>query len=457
MKGLVQIIEEVFTWAWNSKVQAGKPSQLGPLRGEFLLGNDVEENKGLLLSLKDLSRHLYITGATGSGKTNTLLRLIDFLVSENQTVCLLDLRGDLVDLVVNRLAENDDVSERLRIIDLRDEGLIPPINPLTGAGTAHSRAYGTLSAIRSNADSWGVQLDEVLRNSLIALASIGGSLVDLPALLSSVSLRLTATRSLTDPIAIEFFERYEAMSVEKQRNLAGPVLNKVTPFLALPEMRKLLSGSPGLDLGRLLNRKESIVLVALAGHRLKEAARLAGSLLLAAIENIVVSRAETDQRNRTPIHLIVDEFENFASDTFLTLLAEGRRYGGRLILAHQNLSQLSREMQDGLRSNAHLQLYFQTGATDAAILAKEISGLGKKADVQELLKTLAVGQALFTERSEATCLLQTPPAPTIIVDRSKTEQLREASRAAYKEIVAITPDQKAATSRRVRHARMPKL
>lgn len=460
MKGIVQLIEGlcIAGQRWSVSRRRDSSSLLAN-SSDFVVGNDTEEGTCVRLGDNDLSRHLYVTGATGTGKTNFLLRLIDHIVEQGESLCLIDLRGDLLDLVLGRIGSTGDVegfANRLHLIDLREERLTPPFNPLAGTGPIHARAYGVLAALKGNAESWGVQLDEVLRNGLLALAECGYSLTELPTLLANKQFRRSVAATLTDPTATEFFERFESLSAHAQANLASPVLNKVTPFLALPPLRRMLGSRSGILLSSILEQRGSILLISLAAHRLKEAARLAGSLILAAVEAAITERADLIECQRHPVYLVVDEFENFASSAFLTLLAEGRRYGGRLVLAHQNLSQLSKDMQDGLRSNAHLQLYFQTGANDAATLAKEVSGLGKKEKVQELLKTLPVGQALFTVRSQPTLLVETPRAAKLQCADIAVETLKAASTARWASLNVQSPSERS-VSKEVRHGRKPRL
>ena len=461
MSSLVTLIERAclgiqgFQQGRKAKVPAG------PSGTAFILGQDVDTDELIGLSAQDFSRHFYVTGATGTGKTNLLLRLIDHLVERGQTICLMDLRGDLVDRVLARLAaaqHGDDLPGRLCLIDLRDEALVPPFNPLVGPGSVHARAYGILGAFRSKAESWGVQLDEVLRNSLIALASSKGTLCQLSELLVSEDARSRILGHAQDPMVKDFFGRYDQLSKQMQNTLVSPALNKVTPFLALPVLRRMLCAPSGISFQSLFETPGRVILIALAAHRLKEAGHLAGSLFLTAVEEALLGRADQQEAGRRPLYLIIDEFENLACESFATLVAEGRRYGAHLTLAHQNLGQLPKSLQESIRNNIHLQLFFQTGADDAVVLAREVSGFGKKESVKDLLTCLPVGEALFTERSQATRRVRTVLADDADAAGGAIDSLRRRAARDWKALheAGLPARPSKQEKREIRHARPPR-
>jgi len=126
-------------------------------------------------------RHLYAIGSTGCGKTNLLLRLIEADIVARRSFCVVDLRGYLVDRILLRLAQAKDPEEagkHLLLLDLREKDHSVGFNPLNGTGDAYGRAFHTLDVLRQQADSWGIQLEETLRNALLALAETGWSLLE---------------------------------------------------------------------------------------------------------------------------------------------------------------------------------------------------------------------------------------------------------------------------------------
>ena len=422
-----------------------------------------------MLGPAERKKHLYLIGATGCGKTNLLVRLIDQELISGRSVCVIDLRGDLIDRVLHRLSRTLDpqtIGRRLCLIDLRDDNYSVPLNPLSGSGDAYMRALQLMEVVRHNAESWGVQLEETLRNSLIALAQSGWSLLEIEPLLTHRPFRLQVLSQVQDPYVRAFFVRYDRLFPDKQLVWALAVLNKITALISVPTLRRLFGSRSGLNWAELLNTQErQIVLIALAVDRFHEASHLVGGFCVSAIENAIMTRTSTPEADRIPTSLIVDEFETMASEAFESIIAEGRRFGLSLVLAHQNLAQLDRKLRDIVRNNVHVQLYFQTGAPDAADLASEIITTGPKERVRTSIISQQVGEAFVVRRGfpslQVSTLLASEPEP----DPDKIAALRQAAFRAYaksKAVIQADLDQrthliyaKPADTTQVRHDKRP--
>lgn len=358
----------------------------------------------MFLTAADRARHVYVLGGTGSGKTNLLLRAIEHDAAEGRSIGVLDLRGDLVDRALPRLAARG--RKNVVLLDLRQDERTLGIDPLSGPGEPSSRALGVLDALRARSDSWGVQLDETLRHSLIALTEAGLTLLEVEPLLTSEAFLDSVVSRVSDPGARAFFERYRSLSRERRATLSPPVLNKLAPFLAAPRVRRCL-GIPGLDVAALMDAPGSTLLVSLAVDRLHGAARLAGSLIVGAIGQAAMARADRPEAERSPFFLYVDEFETMASESFESIVAEGRRFGLALTLSHQNLDQIPTTLRRTIRNNAGAQLFFQTGSLDASDLAGEVVGLGSREAVKTLLLSQRVGEAVLALRGSPAVRVRT--------------------------------------------------
>ena len=400
-----------------------------------LIGEEGKVTKQeVALSPAARMRHLYLLGATGTGKTNLLLRLIESDIANARAFCVIDLRGDLVDRIMLRLAAYGPPEawrERLLLMDLRESDHIVGFNPLLGETDVYSRALHLLSVLKYQSDSWGVQLEETLRNCLLALAETGWSLLEIEPLLTNVSFRAALMENVTDSRVRSFFERFEALSFANQTTWTLAVLNKITPLLSVPAMRLTFGQQRSFSFRHLMDDQPGmIVLISLAVDRLHDAARLAGGLLVSGFQSAIMSRADVPESSRVPAHLYVDEFECMASDRFEAIVAEGRRFGLGLTLSHQNISQLSTGLRNVLRNNVHTQIYFQTGALDAAELVKEIGG----ADNEEIRSTLisqGIGQAYLVRRGQPSVRVQASHCPDPRVSAAKVAAVRAASLATY--------------------------
>ena len=331
----------------------------------------------------DLATHGLVLGATGSGKTTLLHHLIAQDLERGNSLVVLDYRGDLVSAVLELCASRIS-PERVKVIDLREKERPLGFNPLLGAGEPYFRALNVLDVLASEAESWGVQLAEYLRNSLLLLAETQSSLVDLeriffdPDFLRSL-LHLAQTDSLT-----AFWSRFLELSPDKQAALASPVHNKMSLLLATPALRRMLGHSKPFDLGRHLDTAGSVLLVSLAVDETHAAGRMLGNLVLAAISREIFARVSRSEGSRNPVRLVVDEFEHFNSDLFEHLLAEGRRFKCPLLLANQVLAQLSPRFRSMLLNNVGLKALFRTGREDSAVLSRDIFGDPRAYNFSEL-------------------------------------------------------------------------
>ena len=380
-------------------------------------------------------RHLYILGATGTGKTNLLLRLIESDIANGRAFCVIDLRGDLVDRIMLRLAAAappESWRERLFLLDLRRGEHAVGFNPLAGEGEVYARALHVLSVLKAQSDSWGVQLEETLRNCLLALAETGWTLLEVEPLLTSAPFRAEVLRGVSDARVRSFFDRYGHLSPANQTTWALAVLNKITPLLSIPSLRLLFGQRQGFSLETLLERQPGmVVLVSLAVDRLHDAARLTGGLLVSSFQTAIMSRVDVPENRRVPLNLYIDEFESMASDRFEAIVAEGRRFGLGLTLSHQNVSQLDTKLRHVLRNNVHTQVYFQTGALDAAELSREIGGGRSGDEVRQILMSQGVGQAYLVRRGQSSARMQVLHSPDPRVPEERVEAVRQAALSSY--------------------------
>ena len=392
------------------------------------------------LSPGERRRHLYLLGATGSGKTNLLLRLIESDIAHQRAFCVIDLRGDLVDRILPRLAAAappEAWKRRLLLIDLRDPGHSVGFNPLQGEGDLYSRSLHLLDVLKAQSESWGVQLEETLRNCLLALAQTGGSILEIEPLLQNRAFRAQVVSRLEDARVCAFFERYEQLSAPQQLTWSLSVLNKIAPLLSIPALRRLLGQSQSFQFGALLDTQPGmVILISLAIDRFGEASRLLGGLFVSTFQTAIMARIEQPEAQRVPVFLYVDEFETMATERFENIIAEGRRFGLGLCLSHQNISQLPPRLKQVVRNNVYGQVFFQTGALDATELAGEITGAESREVAKARLMSQGVGQAYVIRRGQSSVQIQTALCPDPKVRPAQIEALRLVSLHQYARPVA---------------------
>jgi len=414
MNLLFSLLEQPLIWLSHRKHRSERSRAPKEPKG---LGVDLDTGETVDLSARDLARHAYLLGSTGCGKTTVILKLIEADIRADHSLVVVDLRGDLISGALGLCEQLGVDPNRVSLLDLREKDRPIGFNPLAGAGEPYVRALHVLDVVASEAESWGVQLEETLRSALLLLANSGEPLTKLEAVFYDRRFRNQCLNSATDEGLTAFWGRYDDLSTEKQQAWALPVLNKVTSLLAVPTLRAILSGENGVVLSEILNTKGHILLVSLAVDELHRSSRMLGSLVVSAISREMMARVNVPERDRNLVRLYVDEFENMASESFEGLIAEGRRFGLTLVLSHQTLSQLPTKLRSVVRNNVGVQILFQCGFEDARLVARELpSGIDAAT-----LRALEVGQAFLMMRDGTARSVQfNPPKRTPSLKRVAT-------------------------------------
>lgn len=338
---------------------------------------------------KDRAIHFYVIGATGTGKTKFLQFLIQQDIEKGNGFGVIDPHGDLIEDLKGFLAlcydpDDENIQERVILIDPTDPRFTVTFNPLEKLSNVSipEQAGELISAFRKIwSDSWGVRMEDLMRNSLIALGEAELTLAELPSFLTDRSFRKGILERINHPVAIEYFKRFDVLTDRSQITWIEPVMNKINAFLSDERIRQIFSSNKSSFNLREIMDSRKILLVKLDKGKLKDSADLLGSLLMAKIQMAAFSRSDIPQTKRTPFYLYIDEFQNFASESFMVLLSEARKYGLSLIMAHQTLAQIPEELRSLILGNTGIQVYFRLNRHDSQLLSKEAfeySGYGVK-------------------------------------------------------------------------------
>jgi type IV secretory pathway TraG/TraD family ATPase VirD4 len=340
-----------------------------------------EDENGELLQLKGVSQgdrnaHFYVIGATRTGKTKLLEEMIAQDIKNGEGFGIIDPHGDLIEAVKGRLAQNaEGLDERVILIDPTDGERSVCFNPLEateGVEAAELASELVLVFKKIWADAWGARTEEIFRNTLIILIENNLTLAEFSLVLRDAAVRAKLTANIKNEICREFFqEQYPAWNEKTKTEWTAPILNKIGALLSDERVREIfLSPKSTFSLRKAMDEKK-IVLVKLDKGRLKGAGELLGALLLSKMQMAAFGRTDTRESERKKFYLYIDEFHNFATESFKDTLAEAAKYKFSLILAHQNLSQLPTELRASILTNCGLQAYFRVARFDAELLAKE--------------------------------------------------------------------------------------
>jgi len=379
---------------------------------ELILGENIHQGKTKEVSLspEQRLRHMYVVGASGTGKSTLLLNLIIQDVRNGQGIAVLDPHGDLIDQILDFIPESR----------LKDVVLFDPSDEEYPIGFnifgAHSEAEKTLLAsdltgvFRRLSSSWGDQMNSVLANGILAMleGSDGGTLMTLRRFLIEPDFRRKFLGTVRDPEIVYYWEKeFPLLSGKPQ----GPVLTRLDTFLRPKLIRYMVSQKQNrIDFSRIMDEGKIFLAKLSQGGIGEENSYLLGALIVAKFHQAALGRQAVQLEKRRPFYLYIDEFQNFITPSMEAILSGARKYGLGLILAHQELRQLEskdREVASSVLSNPYTRICFRMGDHDAAKLASGFSLFDAKD-----LQSLAIGQAVGRiEQAEYDFNLKTFPLP----------------------------------------------
>jgi hypothetical protein len=383
-------------------------------------------SRPVALSVIDSLQHLWILGGTGTGKSTIMLNLILQDIAAGFCVIVIDPKRDLVEDVKNRIALGH--MGRVIILDPLDTRPVG-INILNGGGAnpelIAEELYGIL--YRLNKTSWGPRMADLLRTALLTLALTPGSILpDLPRLLTDATYRRQVVGALDDPVGLEAaWAAFDAMSEGEQNQAVAPILNKTRPLVTRKRLRYVFGQTdPLLDIDDVM-AKGQVLLVPLSGGELgADAAAFLGAVLTTMIFQAVMRRVRLPKEERRPVFLYVDEAQMLSTlpTPLADLLATARGLGVGVTLGNQFLAQFDSEMREAVLGTVRSRLVFQTAATDAARLAKDVAPHLSAHDLQALGAYEAVASLVVDSYVTPPVTVRTRPAPPALGTAAEVEE-----------------------------------
>jgi len=363
----------------------------------------------------DRRRHIWTIGKTGTGKSTLIANMAIDDFKKNRGVAVIDPHGDLCEILL-------DYIPRSRINDTiyfnpadRDYPII--INPLevTNKEEAELVVSGIVSIFyKLYGNSWGPRLEYILRNSLLTLSEIPNStLGDVLTLLTNRSFRNKVVAKITDPVMKQYWENeFNKMPDNLREEAISPILNKVGQFVASPLIRRII-GKPksSIQIDQIMNQGKILIANLSQGRLGEDNSSLLGAMLITKIQLAAMHRVNIPQEARRDFYLYVDEFQNFATSSFIKILSEARKYHLNLMLANQYMAQIPDEIQKAILGNAGTIISFSVGANDAAIIYKEFAGVFSEADLINLSNFQIAVKLMIEGHSTRPFLATTLPLP----------------------------------------------
>lgn len=428
---------------WASTKTAEPPAKLPVITGNEAIDENISAfgltnfrgiNHQFGMLRFDRSRHVYIIGQTGAGKSGTLELFALSDIYHNQGYAIIDPHGDFA---INNMKFIP--AHRIKdVIYFNPADTANPVgfNPLEVTdpnmkSNISSEVIGVLK--RMFGESWGPRLEYILRYTILALLDRPETtMLDITRMLTDKKFRKETLSYCTDTVVLQFWKvEFASWNDKFVAEAIAPVLNKVGAFTANPVIRNII-GQPKstFNIREIMDEGKILVVNLSKGLIGEDNAGILGSFLVTKIQLAAMSRSDIpDIKDRRPFFLYVDEFQNFATDSFATILSEARKYGLNLTVANQYISQMTDTVRGAVFGNVGTMISFRVSAEDAQILSKQFE---PQFEAQDLLQMhnrhFIINMVINGEKTpafSATTLTLPPPQ----VDNSQF--IIENSRAVY--------------------------
>ncbi|MFH1656569.1 MAG: CxxC-x17-CxxC domain-containing protein [Candidatus Nealsonbacteria bacterium] len=342
------------------------------------------------IKVDDRRRHLYVIGKTGMGKSVMLQNMAIQDIQEGRGVGIVDPHGELAESLLNFIP-----SDRINdVIYFNPADLDYPIsfNVMEKVDVAyrHLVAGGLMGVFKKIwPDVWSARMEYILNNSILALLEYPGStLLAVNRMLSDPEFRTKVVEKITDPVVKAFWVNEFARYAQKYETEAtAAIQNKVGQFISAPVIRNIIGQvKSSIDMREIMDKKKILILNLSKGRIGEDNSMLLGALLITKLQLAAMSRVDIPESERKDFFLYVDEFQNFATESFANILSEARKYRLSLILAHQYIAQMDEKVRDAVFGNVGTLISFRVGAEDAEFLEKEFTPEFLTEDIVNLAK-----------------------------------------------------------------------
>lgn len=409
--------------------------QEGILIGENHYRGEV---KKVFILPEDRRKHIYMVGKTGTGKTTLYLTMIKQDIENGHGCCFIDPNGDAAETIL-RFVPKERV-EDVVYFDPSDSERPMGLNLLEWK-RSEDKDYLIAEWLEifyklfdpNRTGMVGPQFEHWGRNAALTVMAQpgGGSLLEIPRLFTDDDFRDNCISYVKDPVVLAFWNQQMAKTADFHKSeMFNYFISKFGRFMTNDLMRNIIGQTKSAFDIRELMDNQKILIINLSKGKLGEMnSYLLGMILVSKLQVAAFQRADTPEEERKDFYLYVDEFQNFTTDSFKTILSEARKYKLNLAVAHQYIQQLSEPIRDACIGNAGTIISYRVGAADAEFLIKEFPGISMQ-DITNLpfatmyLKLLIEGtpSKTFTMRG-----IKTEPTQS----KEMAESIRQLSRLKY--------------------------
>lgn len=329
------------------------------------------------LKAKDRNRHMYVIGKTGMGKSTLLENMAIQDIQNGEGLAFIDPHGSAVETLLSYIPEH-------RIKDVvyfapfdLDQPIAFNVMEDVGYDKRHLVVSGLMATFKKIwQDAWSARMEYILSNTLLALLEYpDATLLGVNRMYTDKAYRKKVVDNIKDPVVKDFWTKEFANYGDRYTQEATPAIqNKIGQFTSNPLIRNII-GQPksSFDIRELMDNKKILLINLSKGLVGDTNMRLLGSMLTTRIFLGAMSRAELEPqelKKSAPFYFYVDEFQNFANETFAEILSEARKYNLNLIMAHQYVAQMEEEVQAAVFGNVGTTVSFRVGPLDAELLER---------------------------------------------------------------------------------------
>lgn len=396
--------------------------------------------KEIRLSVNDRRRHMYVIGASGMGKSVFLKNIAYQDMVEGKGFCFIDPHGDVTEELLSMVPEDriDDVI----YFDPSDMEFPIGMNMLE-AKTPEEKDFIVQEGINmlyslydpGHTGIFGPRGEQMFRNAALLLMSDpkGATFLDIPSPFINKDLVIDKLKYVTDRDLFDYWTK--EFPASQKSNDAGEVItwfaSKWSPFKQNTMMKRVLGQiKSGFNIREIMDQQK-ILLVNLSKGKLGELnSKLLGMIFVMKFQTAAMSRVDTPEHDRKDFCLFVDEFQNFSTESFESILSEARKFRLNLIVANQFMTQLTDKIREGVLGNVGTIVAGRVGVTDAEMLEKVFTPVFKAEDLHKQPNHHAITTVLMNGMPSAPFTMNLP-APMGKEDRNVFESLREYSAKKY--------------------------
>jgi len=348
------------------------------------------QRKKFGIKLDDRRKHIYVLGKTGMGKTELLKNMIIQDIRDGRGVGFVDPHGEAANDVLDFVPKN-----RINdVIYFNPADLDYPIGFNVMENVSEDRRHLVASGLMGVfkkiwPDVWSARMEYILNNCILALLEYPDStLLSVNRMLADEQYRNQVVEKIKDPIVKSFWVNEFARYTQRYEvEATAAIQNKIGQFISSPLIRNIIGQVRStINIREIMDSGKIFIMDLSKGRIGEESSKLLGGLLITEMQISAMSRVDIPEEQRKDFFLYVDEFQNFATESFANILSEARKYRLSLILSHQYIAQMEDMVRDAVFGNVGTIILFRIGAQDADFLEKEFAPRLNMQDLVNLAK-----------------------------------------------------------------------